>query len=294
MKRALNLFVVMTMILIPMGAYAEWYNEIKFVVGSGASTPVSVRYGGKTYTVYSSTTITTTGNTYSPSATDANGNSMKYEVRSSTQSSGSDTYHYYIYTFYPRSSSSSGSNGGYYGGGYSNNNGSNSGAIAGQAIGSAIFFGGGGVGDAYPSLQLMAGVSRAYGENLRLRWASYSGFQIYASIGKDFFFDSKYSDKIRWNAGMGSYFGFGGNGNHNMDLGLGLSVGQQAQWKKLCFMIDVDYTIWLGRWRRVGLFAGGGLGWGNFTNVFDSENVESSTGFAWNIEAGIVLRIANF
>lgn len=284
------------MAIIPLTVHAEWYNEYTFVVGDGVSTPITVRCNGKSYKVYSSLTINFTGSTGSVSATDSYGNSLKYESSNKTVNKGYDTYHYNTYVFYNRSSyGSSRSNGSTgYGGGNSNNYDYSGARQAGQAIGHAIFTGGGGVGDAYPSLQLLTGISRSYGVNAKLKWASVSGFLLYGSVGKDWLFDSEYSNRVLWNAGMGSYFGFGGGGNHNMDISLGLSVGQQAQWEKLCMMIDVDYTCWIGRWRRVGVFAGGSLGWGDFVNVFDTDDVNSSSGFAWNLEAGIVFRLANF
>lgn len=294
MNRITHICVALVMSLAALSAHAEWYNEITFVVGANATTPITVRYNGKSYTVYNSVTINTTGNTYSPSATDSDGRSLKYEVSSETHSRGSDTYHYYTYTFYARDSYGSYSSGS--GGGYSSGSGGsyNSGANAGRALGSALFsLGGGADGDAYPSLQLAPGISRAYGGNIRLRYTGY-GFHAYASIGKDFLFDSEFKDKILWNVGIGSYFAFGGNGNPNMDISLGLSIGQQAQWEKLSLMIDADYTYWIGRWRRVGIFGGVGLGWGSFTEVFNTDDYDSHGGFAWNLEAGIVLRLANF
>lgn len=292
MNRIIYLFVALVAYLMPLTAHAEWYNKITFVVGSDESAPITVRYNGQTYKVYNTTTINTTGNTYTPSATDANGNSLKYEVSSRSESRGSDKYHTYIYTFYPRSSYSSGNSGGGYNRG--NNDAYNSGANAGRAVGGLIFgLGGGADGDAYPSLQFAPGFSYARGENLRIRYTGH-GFHAYGSIGKDWVFDSEFKNKILWNVGIGSYFAFGGNGNPNMDISLGLSVGQLAQWEKLSLMIDVDYTYWIGRWRRVGIFAGGGLGWGSFTEVFNTDDYSSSGGFAWNLEAGIVIRLANF
>lgn len=41
-------------------------------------------------------------------------------------------------------------------------------------------------------------------------------------------------------------------------------------------------------------FAGGGVGWSNFVNLFDVNDVNSKTGFAYNFEAGLAIRIANF
>lgn len=287
------LFAALAVCLMPVAAHAEWYNTITFVVGSDESAPITVRYDGKTYKVDSSTTINTVGNTYTPSATDTHGYSMRYEVSSSTQRQGSNTYHTYVYTFYPRSSGySSGYSSGGYNGGHSNSY--NSGANAGRAIGNLPFvLGGGADGDAYPSLQVATGISYSLGENVRIRYTGY-GFHAYGSIGKDFLFDSEYKDKVLWNAGIGSYFAFGDDINPTMDISLGLSVGQLAQWEKLSLMIDIDYTYWIGRWRRAGIFAGGSLGWGSFTEVFNTDDYSTAGGFAWNLEVGFILRIANF
>lgn len=298
MKRISYVLLTLVMSLVSLTAQAEWYNEFTFVVGNNVCGPITVRYAGRSYTVRSSLTINTTGSTSTPSATDCRGKSLKYEVKSSTHNSGSNTYHYYTYTFYNRDnygSSNSNGGGGYNGyNSYNNSNSSyNTGAYVGQAVGSAVFsLGGGSDGDAYPSLQLTLGLSRGYGENLRLRYTG-CGFLAYGSVGKDLIFDSEFKDKILWNIGVGSYFAFGGKGNPNMDISLGLSVGQLAQWEKLSLMIDVDYTCWIGRWRRVGVFAGGSLGWGGITAVFDTDD-ETIGGFAWNLEVGIVIRIADF
>lgn len=296
MNRLKLCFVALIVGLTSFAAHAEWYNEITFVVGSGANAPITVRYNGKSYSVYSSVTINTVGNTYSPSATDRSGRSLRYKLNSETQTRGSDTYHYYTYTFYSGDSYDS-SYGSSSSGGYGNSNGGRSyesAERAGRAIAHGIFqLGGTDDGDAYPSMQIGAGISWGYGENIRLRYTGH-GFHAYGSIGKDFLFDSKYKNKILWNFGIGSYFNFGGNGNPNMDVSLGLSIGQLAQWKKLSLMIDVGYTYWIGRWRRVGIFAGGGLGWGSFTEVFNTDDYSSTGGFAWNLEAGILIRIASF
>lgn len=279
------LLVITFMIgIVSFNAFAE--DTMTFVAGNDVCTPITVSVGGKSYTVYSSLTITQTNGTVR--ATDCSGNKLKYDFgHRSSGGNSADTYTFHNTYNVNRDSGSYG--------GYNNSDSYNNSAYnAGQALGAAIFsLGGGGEGDAYPSLQLAAGISRAYGENIRLKYTGY-GFHAYASIGKDFLFDSRFKRKILWNAGIGSYFAFGGNGNPNMDISLGLSVGQQAEWEKLSLMIDVDYTYWIGRWRRVGIFAGGGLGWGSFIEVFDTDDYSTSGGFAWNLEAGIIIRIANF
>lgn len=283
-----TLLFILTLVIgaASFNTYAD--DTMTFVAGSDVCTPITVSVGGKSYTVYSSLTVTQTDGTVR--ATDCNGRKLKYDFghRSSGGSSAD------IYTFHNtyNATSNSGSSGSY--GGYDNSGRNNSARNTGQAIGGLIFgLGGGGEGDAYPSLRIEPCISYANGENIRVKYTGH-GFHAYASIGKDFLFNSKFKNKILWNAGLGSYFAFGGNGNPNMDVSLGLSIGQQAQWKNPSLMIDVDYTYWIGRWRRVGIFAGGGLGWGSFVDVFDTDDYSSIGGFAWNIEAGITIRIANF
>lgn len=291
--RHLIFFITLMLGAVSFNAFAE--STMTFVAGSDVCTPMTVEVGGSSYTVYSSLTITMTNGTVR--ATDCRGRKLKYDFGSRGVRGGDQHYTYTFHNTYDvsRDSDDSRNSGGYdYSGGYDNYDSYDSAAQAGRAIGTALFsLGGGADGDAYPSLQFVPGISRAYGENIRLRYTGY-GFHAYASIGKDFLFDSEFKDKILWNVGIGSYFAFGGNGNPNMDVSLGLSVGQQAQWEKLSMMIDIDYTYWVGSWRRVGVFAGAGLGWGSFTEVFDTNDYDSTGGFAWNIEAGIIIRLANF
>lgn len=299
MKRSIFIFSALMISLMTSVVHAEWYNELTFIVGSNVTTPITVSYHGKEYKVYSSLVIKTTGSLWSVSAKDNNGKTLKYDYKSKTVQKGDDAYHYNTYTFYPPTtygSSSRSSDGG----GYSSGSGSGgysgayeSGAAAGRALGAALFgLGGGADGKAYPSLQIAPGISRSYGEFFKVRYTGY-GFHAYGSVGKDWLFDSEYKNKILWNVGIGSYFAFGDDYDPNMDVAVGLSVGQQAQWEKLSLMIDVDYTYWIGRWRRVGVFAGGGIGWGSFAETFDTDT-SGMGGFAWNLEAGIVFRLANF
>lgn len=271
-------------------------DKLVFTVGSGVCTPITVNCGGRSYTVYGTLEVDRPSSSITVTAYDCEGNKLKYDYGSDSGTKNGRRYSISKYTFrnvqtYNNSSSGSSNYGGYRSGGYDSNS---SAYRAGQVLSDAIFgLGGGGEGDAYPSLQARLGVGRGYGTFAKLRYSGY-GFQMYASIGKDFFFDSEYKDRITWNAGIGSYFAFGGNGDPTMDIGLGLSVGQMCQYEKLCLMIDADYTYWIGRWRRVGLFAGGSIGWGDFTNVFDTDNVNSTSCFGWNLEGGIVIRLANF
>lgn len=295
MNRITCLFATLVVCLMPALTHAEWYNNITFVVGSDESAPITVRYDGRTYKVYQSTTINTTGNTYTPSATDANGNSMKYEVSSSTESRGSDTYHNYRYTFYPRNSYSSDNSGGRYNRGNGGNSSSNSSwADTGARIGSGLAY----VtatrsfteGGAYPGLHANVGFSKGYGEFCRLRLAA-GGFQVYTGVGKDWFFNGKNKDKFLWHAGLGGYLSLGEDYARWGDVSFGLTVAENAAWENLSLTFDFGFNYWFGRWKRVGLFTGAGIGWGD---IKDLGKEGHHTKIAWNLELGISFRLAKF
>lgn len=279
---------ILFLILLFGAAFSSLRAEstMTFIAGNDVCTPITVTVGGNSYTVYGSLTIAQTDGTVT--ATDCSGYKLKYDYASrGNVGNSSNTYTFHNAYDVNRDSNSDS---------YDNSNNSDdydSASRAADGIRSLIFGGNGGYGDAYPALSIMPGASYAYGENIRLRYAGHS-FLAYASIGKDWLFDSDYKDKILWNVGIGSYYGFGGNGNPNMDVSFGLSIGQHSRWEKLSLMIDADYICWFGRWRRVGFFAGGGLGWGSFTEVFNTDNYDSTGGFAWNLELGFIIRIASF
>lgn len=266
-----------------------------FVAGSDVCTPITVSVQGRTYKVYDVLSVDGFSGSITVRATDCNGRNLTYKYGSESGTQGGRSYSISTYTFHSTDSYGSDSPG--YGsgsGGYNQGRDYSSAKRAGEALGHALFsLGGGGEGDAYPSMQLLLGGSRAYGEYARLRYTGY-GFHAYAGVGKDWLLDSEFKNKILWNVGLGSYFAFGGDGNPNMDVAVGLSVGQIAQYEKLSLMIDADYTYWIGRWRRVGIMAGGSLGWGSFTEMFNTDDYDSQGGFAWNLEVGVVFRLANF
>ena len=285
LKKQPLLFVVM-LCATSVVSYAE--DTMTFVASSEVCTPITVNVGSHQYTVYGTLTISQVNG--SVSATDCSGRKLKYEYsHSSSASYGShDTYTFRNTYDVSRDSYS---DGGSY---YENTPSYDSAERVGNAVSSAVFgLGGGDEGEAYPALSALAGVSYAYGENLKIRYEG-SGCNVYGSIGKDWLFDSDYKDKILWNVGIGSYFAFGGGYDPNMDVSAGFSIGQLAQWEKLSLMIDLDYTCWIGRRRQAGVFVGGGLGWGSFFEVFNTDDLDAKGGFAWNLEAGIVIRIASF
>lgn len=294
MRHIIFIIAAVTVCLIPFTAQAEWYNQITFVAGSDASTPITVSYNGKSYIVYSSITISTTGNTYTPSATDANGSSMKYEFSSSSESRGSDKYHYYTYTFYPQSGYSSGysRNSGYDDNDY---NGSDSkwaetGTKIGQHIGEVTTTRSYSEGGAYPGLHADFGLSKGFGEFCRLRVCA-GGFQAYGGVGKDWLFDGDNKDKFLWHAGLGGYYSLGGDYDRWGDVSFGLTVAENAAWENLSLTFDVGFNYWFGKWKRVGLFTGAGIGWGDIKDL-GKEGHHTKT--AWNVEIGISFRLAKF
>lgn len=296
MYRYFNLLAILCLGLVSFAAKAEWYNEITFTVGRNASTPITVNYGGRSYTVYNTLTINTTGSTYSPSARDSDGNSLKYETKSSTQTKGSDTYHYYTYTFSGRStygSSSSGSyrsgssSGGTYSGGY---DASSTGAKIGQGLAYLTSSRAFDEEGAYPGLHAAVGMSKGFGEFVRIRLAA-GGFQVYGGVGKDWFFNGDNKDKFLWHAGLGGYVSLGEDNSRWGDVSFGLTVAENAAWENLSLTFDMDLTYWIGRWRRVGVFGGGGIGWGDIKDLGKDGH---HTKFAWNLEAGVIFRIAHF
>lgn len=267
-------------------SYAE--DTMTFVASSEVCTPITVNVGSHQYTVYGTLTISQVNG--SVSATDCSGRKLKYEYSHSSSTSYGNHDTYTFRNTYDVSRDSYSDGGGY----YENTPSYDSAERVGNAVSSAVFgLGGGDEGEAYPALSALAGVSYAYGENLKIRYEG-SGCNVYGSIGKDWLFDSDYKDKILWNVGIGSYFAFGGGYDPNMDVSAGFSIGQLAQWEKLSLMIDLDYTCWIGRRRQAGVFVGGGLGWGSFFEVFNTDDLDAKGGFAWNLEAGIVIRIASF
>lgn len=291
MKKLVSLLIGL---LCVFSAMAQ--NKLIFIAGSDVCTPMTVTCQGKSYKVYNTLELNVANFSSTVTATDCNGNKLRYEFNSNSGTQNGKRYSIKTYTFHTIKTYGSGSSS--YSSSGSSNYGNSSAYNAGQRIGEGLAgglfaLGGGAEGDAYPSMQLALGASHAYGEFVRLRYTG-GGFHAYGSIGKDFLLDSEYKNKILWNVGIGSFFAFGGDGNPNMDVSLGMSVGQVAQFEKLSIMIDADYTYWIGRWRRVGLFAGGSIGWGGFTEVFNTDDYSSMGGFAWNLEVGLIFRLANF
>lgn len=265
-----------------------------FQVGSDICTPILVKCdNGKTYRVYSELMLN--GFVQPRSATDCQGRSIVIPGSSYRSKSGEYHYRYYKFKTLYGSSGSSSSSGTYDRNGSYNRSTYNSAQAMGNALVHTIFgLGGGNTGDAYPALRAELGVSRTYGDFVRLRYSGH-GFNMFGGVGKDFLFDSKRKDHILWHAGIGSYFAFGADSrNPLMDIGMALGFSNSCQNKGVDMTVDVDYTCWIGKWRRVGVFAGGAVGWGNFVETLDTNKENSVGGFAWNLKAGLTFRLASF
>lgn len=268
---------------------AERYNVFTFVVGPDVCTPITVCYAGKNYKIYDTYTITITGSTSTPSATDCNGSPLRYEARYENTSKGRDTYHSNTYAFYNKVN--------YGNNGSVSQSGKTSYADPRDNWGNDPRWGDIGrelgrkgarhasqeCGHAYPGLHLFTGISKAYGEYARLR-AAFNGVNVYAGIGKDWLFDGINKDKLLWHAGLGGYYSFGGEDPWGDILG-SVTVAKTAAWENVSLMLDCDFTYWFGRWRRVGCYCGAGAGFADIKD-FGKQNGHG-TKFAWNLEFGL-------
>lgn len=285
-------FLLLLALLLASPAWSQ--SKLVFVLGPDVCPPVKVICGGSTYTVYNRLEIDPPSSTIYVTAYDCAGKKLTYDYGSKSGSHGGKHYSISTYTFRnvqdfsQQPTMPDGNNPG------NSNVARPSSPSGGLATNTANAFATGITslgGSDRPSLQARLGVSRGLGTFATLRFAG-KRLQLYGSIGKDVF-DSKYGNEISWNAGFGSYFEFGGPyKNPNMDIGLGLSVGHLATYENLCFMIDADYSWWVDKKRRIGLFGGVQIGWPDFINLLDKKEVE--TKFGWNISAGLAIRLAKF
>ncbi len=293
-------FSILLCLLCCFSAAAQ--DKLIFVVGNDVCAPITVRCQGSTYRVNSYLEVERTSSSVNVSATDCDGNKLKYEFSSSSGTQNGRRYSISTYTFHTiksygsGSSSYGGSSSGSYGSSNSNSNSNSSWSDTGARIGqglatltstSAMYQD----GNAYPGLHLQAGMSKGFGEFARLRLAA-GGFQLYGGVGKDWFFNGENKDKLLWHVGFGGYVGFGGDyTDPNQDIAFGLTFAENAAWQNYSLTFDLGYTYWFGSWRRVGAFAGAGLGFGDIKDVGkDGHHCR----FAWNLEVGLTLRLAHF
>lgn len=286
-------FLLLTcIILCAMASIAE--DTMTFIVGNNVCTPITVRVGGNSYTVYSSVTISQVNGTVT--ATDCDGRKLKYEYGNDSGTKNGRRYSHSTYTFRNtynasdnnRNSSGYNENSNYNsGGGY---NYSEAGARIGQGLAHATSSRAFTEGGAYPGLHANMGLSKGFGEFLRLRLAA-GGFQVYGGIGKDWMFNGINKDKFLWHAGFGGYLSLGPDFSRWGDVSFGLSVAENAAWENLSLTLDVGFNYWFGRWKRIGVFTGAGIGWGDIKDL-GKEGHHTKT--AWNLEAGISFRLARF
>lgn len=290
--------VILCIGLMCANSKAEWFNEITFVIDETVSPPITVTYDGEKYTVYDSTTINTIGNTYSVTATDSQGVALKYEMKYSTQTMGENSHHYYTYTFYnSHSYDSSGAGDHNLEMDESNNNHErnyetdNLYAQIGHSLSKEAWEHAASEGKgAYPGIHAFTGVSKGFGEFIRLRYVQY-GLLLYGGVGKDWLFNGENKDKVLWHVGFGGYYSFGEESYRWGDLGLGMTFAENAGWENQSLTFDVDFTYWFGKWQRIGVFAGGGMG---MSDLKHWGNEDRHSQFVWNLEIGLTFRIAHF
>lgn len=286
---------LLTFVLLVVTSFSSFaYDEATYLIVEGdLETPITVKCSnGETYKVWDEYTIPEI--TSVREAFDKYGNRIVVPLGSSSSSTNKYHYRYYRFSMLYKSSSSSSSNS------YSsssddyrsNSSGYNAGRQIGEGLASmAAIRASYEDGNAYPGLHMALGASKGYGEFARLRMCA-GGFLLYGGVGKDWLMDGVNKDKLLWHAGLGLYFSFGGY-EPNSDFSLGFSFAENAAWEGLSFMIDMDYTHWFGDSQRFGVFAGGGIGWGEIKNAMDTDTDEH-TKFAWNVEVGLTVRICSF
>lgn len=116
--------------------------------------------------------------------------------------------------------------------------------------------------DGIPFLGIYAGASLVKGENLALRvnFPGATGFTLSGGIGKDYLFNRPYKDKMTWFAGLGYYFSESDSWVVNMDL---MAV-KSAQISDVGILIQAEYEYFIPPYRRFGVTADFGIGFGEF------------------------------
>lgn len=114
--------------------------------------------------------------------------------------------------------------------------------------------------DGIPFLGIYAGASLTKGENVALRanFPGATGFTMSGGIGKDFLFNRPYKDKMTWFAGLGYYFSESSSWVVNLDV---MAV-KSAQISDVGILLQVDYEYFIPPYRRFGVTADFGIGFG--------------------------------
>ena len=134
----------------------------------------------------------------------------------------------------------------------------------------------------YPGLYLAAGVSRTYGEFIRLRRCFASHLHVYGGIGMDLLMNGANKHRFLWHAGVGYYTtlddGF-------KDIAASVTIAESAVHRNLTLTLDVGYTHWLGEDNPIGLTGGVNIGIGGVTKMFSG----TTPALVWGFEVGIVI-----
>ena len=131
-----------------------------------------------------------------------------------------------------------------------------------------------------PYLGLDLGASVFYGEFARLIFATgnVSGFYLYGGVGRDILFDRINSDKLLWHAGAGMRYSF--DRDH---VSMGVVYGENPLCYNQGVLLEFVWHRYFGNSRRIGMFAGGGVGLGDFG--------ANEPAFVWDAQIGISVKI---
>lgn len=116
--------------------------------------------------------------------------------------------------------------------------------------------------DGIPFLGIYAGASLTKGEHVALRcnFPGATGFTISGGIGKEFLFNRPYKNKMTWFAGLGYYFSESDSWVVNLDL---MAI-KSAQISDVGMLVQAEYEYFIPPYRRFGVTADFGIGFGEF------------------------------
>ena len=131
-----------------------------------------------------------------------------------------------------------------------------------------------------PYLGLDLGASVFYGEFARLIFATgnVSGFYLYGGVGRDILFDRVNSDRLLWHAGAGMRYSF--DRDH---VSMGVVYGENPLCYNQGVLLEFVWHRYFGNSRRIGMFAGGGVGLGDFG--------ANEPAFVWDAQIGISIKL---
>ena len=131
-----------------------------------------------------------------------------------------------------------------------------------------------------PYLGLDLGASVFYGEFARLIFATgnVSGFYLYGGVGRDILFDRMNSDRLLWHAGAGMRYSF--DRDH---VSMGVVYGENPLCYNQGVLLEFVWHRYFGNSRRIGMFAGGGVGLGDFG--------ANEPAFVWDAQIGISVKL---